>query len=137
MRSEQRAKRVVLLIVAIRCSFTLPPRNGCVSPANLRGEKLTNFLLARRGHQGGDALFVYRYTLSVVRRDGRGNAQRRHRRRPPFARDSAAQLAVASAPHTSRPPLDASAPGVRETPPQSSLTLTGKQSAWAPLSPPI
>jgi hypothetical protein len=49
--------------------FNLP-----VSPANLRGEKVTNFLLARRGHQGDEALFVYRYTLAVVGQDGRGVA---------------------------------------------------------------
>jgi len=112
-------------------------RGSLVSPANLTGEKVTNFLLARRGHQGSEALFVYRYTLAVVRRDGRGNARKRHRRRPPFARDSRAQLAVARAPHPSRSLLHASAPGARETPPHSSLSLTGKQSAWALLSPPI
>jgi len=131
--SSQKIRTSVLQMVLlhlISCFQSAPQTSGAK-------KKLTNFLLARRGHQGGEALFVYRYTLSVVRRDGRGNAQMRHRRRPPFARDSWAQLAVASAPHPSRPALDASAPGAREAPPHSSLTLTGKQSAWAPLSPPV
>jgi hypothetical protein len=70
---------------------------------------VTNFLLARRGHQGGDALFGYRYTLTAVRPDGRESAQMRHTGRPPFARNSRPQRAVANAfPHPVRRTLRAS-----------------------------
>jgi len=80
-----------------------------VSPANLREEKVTNFLLARRGHQGGEESFVYRYTPAAVRPDGHGNAQMRHGGRSPFARGSRAQRAVANAPpHPDRYTLRAS-----------------------------
>jgi len=75
----------------------------------LREEKVTNFLLARRGHQGDEEISVYRYTLAAVRPDGHGNAQMRHTGRPPFARDSRTQRAVANASsHPARRSLRAS-----------------------------
>ena len=77
---------------------------------------MTNFLLARRGHQGDEEISVYRYSLTGVRPDGHGNAQMRHTGRPPYARDSRTQRAVAERFLPSRSPLAASVPGVCETP---------------------